>query len=124
LGKRPFTAAFADAADGIVQAIVAQPNFRIQVILGLAALVGAWILHLSTTSWLIVILAIGFVLAAELFNTCLEHFVDLVQPEAHPLARFTKHAGAAAVLTASVAAAAVGIIIYGQALARVLRHHG
>jgi len=68
------------------------------------------------TRWTLLALAIGFVLGAELFNTCLEHVVDLVQPDDHPLARAAKHAGAGAVLVASLMAAIAGIYLYGGAL--------
>jgi undecaprenol kinase len=124
VANRPFRAAFVDAADGILQALVTQPNFRIQAIIAVIALLIAAILHLHVASWAIIVTAIGLVLAAELFNTCLEHIVDLVQPEAHPLARAAKHAGAGAVLVASIAAAIAGLIIYGAAIAHLLRHHG
>ncbi len=121
---RPFFAAFADAADGVWHAFVAQPNFRIQLSLAVVAIGVAALLRFDARSWSVLVLAIGFVLAAELFNTCLEHVVDLVQPDAHPLARSAKHAGAAAVLVASITAAVMGAIIYGQALAHVLAQRG
>jgi len=60
--------------------------------------------------------AIGLVVAAELFNTSLEHIVDLVQPDDHPLARAAKHAGAGAILIASLIAVAAGIYLYGGTL--------
>jgi diacylglycerol kinase len=122
--NRPFSAAFADAADGIVHALLHQPNFCIQLAIALVAVAGAALLHFDTHSWLLIIVVIGFVLAAELFNTCLEHVVDLIQPETHPLARSAKHAGAAAVLVASIVAAVVGAIVYGQALAHLFRQRG
>jgi diacylglycerol kinase len=124
MNRRPFFAAFADAADGLWHAFVAQPNFRIQLGLGLVAVMLAALLRFDPISWAILVLAIGFVLAAELFNTCLEHVVDLIQPDTHPLARDAKHAGAAAVLAASIAAAVMGAIVYGQALAHVLGRRG
>lgn len=124
MNKRPFFAAFADAADGLWHTFVAQPNFRIQLGLGLLAVAVAVVLRFDARSWAILVLAIGFVLAAELFNTCLEHVIDLIQPETHPLARVAKHAGAAAVLAASIAAAVMGAIVYGQALAHVLSQRG
>jgi undecaprenol kinase len=124
MNRRPFLAAFSDAADGLWHAFVAQPNFRIQLGVGIVAIVLAAVLHFDLVSWAILALAIGFVLAAELFNTCLEHVVDLIQPDTHPLARSAKHAGAAAVLVASIAAAVMGVIVYGQALAHVLNRRG
>ncbi len=122
--NRPFLAAFADAADGIAHAVMHQPNFRIQLVIAVIAVIGAALLHFDTNTWLLVIVMIAFVLAAELFNTCLEHVMDLIQPDTHPLARSAKHAGAAAVLVASIAAAVVGAVVYGQALAHLFRQRG
>ena len=122
--RRSLFAAFADAADGLVHALAEQPNFRIQICIAVIAIALAFVLHFEVMQWIALILTIGFVLAAELFNTCLEHVVDLIMPDTHPLARAAKHAGAAAVLAASIAAAVVGIVLYGQALAVLLRARG
>lgn len=113
-----------DATDGLAAALLQQPNFRIQLVIALIAITAAALLRFSLAQWIVVILVIGIVLAAELFNTCLEHVTDLVEPELHPLARSAKHAGAAAVFVASIAAAIVGILLYGQALAQKLTPHG
>ena len=122
--KRSLFAAFVDAGDGVFHAFLEQPNFRIQLALALiAVLLGAW-LRFGPVQWLVLMLTIGFVLAAELFNTCLEHVVDLIQPDSHPLARSAKHAGAAAVLVASIAAAAIGVALYGQPLLEWLHGRG
>ena len=80
------------------------------------AIVLAAFLRFDVAQWTILALIIGFVLAAELFNTCLEHLVDLVQPDNHPLARAAKHAGAGAVLVASLMAAFAGVYLFGGAL--------
>jgi undecaprenol kinase len=122
--RRSFFAAFIDAGDGIFHAFFEQSNFRIQLGLALIAVLFGVVLHFGLAQWIILILTIGFVLAAELFNTCLEHVVDMVQPDSHPLARSAKHAGAAAVLVASIAAAAIGIALYGPALYEWLRWRG
>lgn len=113
--NRSLVDAFADAADGAWHALLEQPNFRIQLVIALLAIVAAIVVHFQSLQWIILVLCIGFVLAAELFNTCLEHVVDLIHPQSHPLARSAKHAGAAAVLMTSIAAAVVGVILYWQA---------
>lgn len=105
-----------DAVDGIRQAFLDQPNFRVQLFLSLVAVGLAAALRFNVTRWTVLALTIGFVLAAELFNTCLEHIVDLVQPDSHPLARAAKHAGAAAVLVVSLMALFIGIYLYAGAL--------
>jgi diacylglycerol kinase len=122
--RRSLFAAFADATDGIFHAFLDQPNFRIQLGIAVIALIAAFVLRFDEVQWVALLLTIGFVLAAELFNTCLEHVVDLIMPDTHPLARAAKHAGAAAVLAASIAAAAVGAVLYGQALSAWLRARG
>lgn len=114
--NRSFAHAVIDAIDGIYHALIEQPNFRIQVLLSGLAVAGGFALRFGPWQWAVVTIACAFVLAAELFNTGLEHAIDLYKPENHPLARSAKHAGAAAVLVAAIAAAIVGICIYGSAL--------
>ena len=105
-----------DAVDGIRQAFVDQPNFRAQIVLAIVAMALAVWLRFSVTQWTVLAIIIGSVLAAERFNTCLEHIVDLIEPDNHPLARAAKHAGAGAVLVVSLMAALAGIYLYGGAL--------
>jgi diacylglycerol kinase len=115
-GNRSFAHAVIDAIDGIYHTLVEQPNFRIQVVVTVLAVVGGIALKFGPWQWSVVTLACAFVLGAELFNTGLEHAIDLYKPENHPLARAAKHAGAAAVLIAALAAAIVGVCLYGTAL--------
>lgn len=61
---------------------------------------------------MIVVLCIGVVIAAELFNTAIERLVDLVSPERHPIAGFVKDVAAGAVLLCAVAAAIVGGLFF------------
>ena len=115
-GHRSFAHAVIDAIDGIYHTLVEQPNFRIQIVITILAVAGGFVLKFGPWQWSVVTLACAFVLSAELFNTGLEHAIDLYKPENHPLARAAKHAGAAAVLIAAVAAAIVGVCLYGAAL--------
>jgi diacylglycerol kinase len=68
--------------------------------------------HIPTTEWLFLIMAIGFVLVAECFNTAIEFDIDLTSPDYHPYAKYTKDVAAGAVLIASISAAIVGLIIF------------
>jgi diacylglycerol kinase len=68
--------------------------------------------HITTTEWLFLIIAIGFVLVAECFNTAIEFDIDLTSPDYHPYAKYTKDVAAGAVLIASISAAIVGLIIF------------
>ena len=61
--------------------------------------------------WALVMLASAGVLAAELFNTAIEHLADHLHPEVHPRIRVVKDCAAAAVLVAAVGAVTVGIAL-------------
>ncbi|MDR0977086.1 MAG: diacylglycerol kinase family protein [Prevotellaceae bacterium] len=68
--------------------------------------------RITRTEWMLAVLCIGLVVAAELVNTAIESVVDLASPERHPLAARAKDVAAAAVLVCAVTAAVVGLIIF------------
>ena len=89
------------------------------VITILVMLLSLW-LGLSARDWAILVLTIVLVFIAEFLNTAIEAVVDLASPGHHPLARVAKDVGAGAVLLAATAAAAVGLLILGPPLWRIL----
>lgn len=75
--------------------------------------IGGWWCGLARWEWISVALAAGGVWTAEALNTALEWLVDLAHPEwAEPAGRI-KDVAAAAVLLAALAAAAVGVLVFG-----------
>ena len=108
-----FARSLLHAAQGLAHAWRSQRNFRIEVGLGgLAILLAAWL----GTGLTAVAIMVGLVLALELLNTALEAALDLLHPQQHPLVRVAKDCAAAAVLVASLAAVAVGLLELGPAL--------
>jgi len=97
---------------GIREALKTQQNFRFHI--GAAALVillGFYV-DLAATSWAIIILCLGFVISAELFNTAIEKLSDEVaNGQQKRLIKHTKDIAAAAVLVSSVASLIVGIVL-------------
>ncbi|MEL7425673.1 MAG: diacylglycerol kinase family protein [Bacteroidota bacterium] len=71
---------------------------------------------IKSWEWVVLILCITLVLAAEAFNTAIEFLTDLVSPDFHPLAGKAKDTAAAAVLISAIGAAIVGLIILGPYL--------
>ena len=67
---------------------------------------------ISATEWCQVILAVGLVWAAELFNTSVEGLVDLLEPGKRHLAGRIKDIAAGGVLMAALCAAAVGALVF------------
>ena len=101
---------------GLRAAARTERNLRIHagatICVGLCA---GW-LQVSQTSWAILVLTIGLVICAELFNSAIERLVDLVQPEYHPLAGEVKDVAAAAVVVTAAAAVIVAGVILLPAL--------
>ncbi len=85
------------------------------VILVMAVTLGIY-LSITVVEWMVLVLAGGFVLAAEAFNTAIEIDIDLTSPEYHPYARDTKDVAAGAVLIAATTAVIIGGFIFGHYL--------
>ncbi len=96
-------------------------NAWIQIGVALIAVALGFYFDIARTDWLLLILATGFVLTAEAFNTAIEIDIDLTSPEFHPYARDTKDVAAAAVLISALTAAIIGIGIFGNYLFDLIR---
>lgn len=107
---------------GIVYNWKTQGHFRFHLLAGTAAVLCAWWARLSRWEWLVLILTIGAVLAAEVMNTAVELVVDLIEPNFHPLAGIAKDVAAGVVLITSLQAVAVGLFLFLPAFSQWFRH--
>jgi diacylglycerol kinase len=119
---RKFIRGFGYAFNGVWHAAASQLNFRVHLVAAVIAAYGGWALGVSPDEWLWIILCIGLVLAAELFNTAIEFLTDLVSPEHNKKAGLVKDMAAGAVLITAVCALMIGLIIFVPKLL-VLIHH-
>jgi diacylglycerol kinase (ATP) len=110
---------FANAFRGLKVLLATQANARVHAVLTIVTIAMGWWLGLSDLEWAAIIGATGLVWLAEGFNTAIEFFVDLVSPEINPRAGAIKDMAAGAVLAASVAALAIGVVILGPKLLRL-----
>lgn len=113
LAPPPWLATFRHAGEGLAWAWARERNFRIELAIGLAALVLSVLLGVNPTP---VILASVLVLSLELINSAVEATIDLVTAEVHPLAKTAKDLAAAAVMLAAIGAALVGLVVLGPPL--------
>lgn len=119
--NRNFFESFRHAIDGIVHAIKKERNFRIQIFLGILAVTACIIFRVETWQFVLVIVAIFFVLAMELMNTAIEALTDLFcKGSIHPLAKIAKDAAAGAVLLASALALIIGVVVTVSVIGRFL----
>ena len=119
-GKRSFAQSVNHALDGISYVTKKERNFKIEIIVGILAILLGFLLKVTIVEWLILIITIALVLCFEIINTALERCVDLVTKDYQELAKVTKDAAAGAVLVMSMFAIVIGIIIFLPKLANLL----
>lgn len=105
---------------GLVQAWTSQPNFRIQSVIASAVIIAGLWFRITVTEWCVVMIVIGQVLAAELFNTVAEELVNWIEPVYHERARRIKDIAAGATLVTAIVAAVVGLLIFAPHLHALL----
>lgn len=113
--------AFRFAVAGLRHAFVTQANFRIHAAISAIVIIAALAFNVGALEWAALLITIGLVLQAELFNTALEAIVDKASPEKHPLAMVAKDCAAGAVFVCALAAVGVGLAVFGPRLLLLLR---
>lgn len=103
---------FGYAGKGIAWVWHSEPNFRAHCIAAGIVLFLGFLLKINFSEWIAVVLCIGIVTGAEAFNSALEALADATHPEQNPMIAKAKDASAGAVLLASLAASAVGAMIF------------
>lgn len=108
---------FQNAFKGIFWCYRTQPNLVIHTLLAVVAVVMGVILGIERGEWLVLLLTIGAVFAAEFFNTALEVVTDALKAykrtdEDDHYIMMAKDIAAAAVLLTAGVAVAVGLIIF------------
>ncbi len=111
-GQSNFVMGFVDAWRGVRGVFKSERNFKIHCCAAVVVAVLGFFLRLCPLEWIVVVFACGLVMAAEVLNTAVEYLADAVHPEMDPGIRRAKDAAAGGVLIASVAAAAVGAIVF------------
>jgi len=110
--RRRVYMSFSDAMQGVAYAVRMERNMRIHLLLALLVVVFAAALGVTRLELVALILAMGLVFTAELFNTAVEEMVDLVTPDFHPLAGVIKNIAAGGVLVSALTAAGVGYLVF------------
>jgi diacylglycerol kinase len=106
-----FLKSFGYALAGIRVAFKSEQSLRIHALASVVAIAAGIFLNISITAWGFVILAIGFVLVAELFNTAIERLGDgSSNGEQKLVIKKAKDVSAGAVLVSALTALVIGII--------------
>jgi diacylglycerol kinase (ATP) len=100
------------AGKGIIGFFRSEHNAIIYLIITIAVIaLGLW-LSVSVTEWIVLILAIGLVFSAEVFNTAIEKLADEISPDYSESIKKIKDLSAAAVLILAITSFIIGLIIF------------
>ena len=105
------------AFEGVIHVLRTQRNMRIHFLLAGGVLVAALAFGVARLELIGLLLAICFVLVAEMINTAVEAAVDVASTSLDPLAKLAKDIAAGAVLIAAVNAVAVGYLVFSGQVA-------
>ncbi len=96
------------AIEGVVHVLRTQRNMRIHFAIAVGVLAAAIAVGVSKIELIALLLAIAFVLIAEMINSAIEGTIDAATTSFDPMAKLAKDVAAGAVLIASVNAVAIG----------------
>jgi len=105
------------AVEGIIHVLRTQRNMRIHFAVAVGVLVAAVITGVSRLELIVLLLAIAFVLIAEMINTAIEGAIDVATTSFDPMAKLAKDIAAGAVLIAAMNAVAVGYLVFSGQIA-------
>jgi diacylglycerol kinase (ATP) len=105
------------AFEGVIHVLRTQRNMRIHFLIAIAVLVWALIAGVSKLELIALLLAISFVLIAEMVNTAIEAAIDISTTSFDPMAKLAKDIAAGAVLIATANAIAVGYLVFSGKVA-------
>jgi diacylglycerol kinase (ATP) len=105
------------ATEGVIHALRTQRNLWIHFGIAAGVLIAALAFGVERLELMVLLLAITFVLVAELVNTAIEAAVDVASTSFDPMAKLAKDIAAGAVLIAALNALAVGYLVFSGAVA-------
>ncbi|MCE6992392.1 diacylglycerol kinase family protein [Dyadobacter sp. CY323] len=103
---------FRYAGVGIYSLFRYENNARIHLIACIVVIIAGVFFQISSIEWMVIVILIGLVWAAEAFNTSIEKLADLVSPDYHPVIKVVKDTAAAGVLILAISAVIVGGVIF------------
>lgn len=116
--NHPLAESIGYALEGLKFAFIGGRNFKIQLGFAILITILGFVLKISSSEWLILVLTITIVLILELINTTIETVVDMISLKFHPLAKIAKDVAAGAVLISSIGSIVIGTLIF---LPKILR---
>lgn len=110
------------AFQGVIYAVRTQRNMRVHLIAAVAVLIAAVATGVDRMEMIALIIAVAFVLIAEMVNSAVEGAIDVATTSFDPMAKLAKDMAAGAVLISTITAAAVGFLVFSERIADPSTH--
>jgi diacylglycerol kinase (ATP) len=110
------------AFEGIIHVLRTQRNLRLHFLAAVLVFGAAIAVGVTRLQLIALVLAIAFVLVAEMLNTAIEGVIDVSTTSFDPNAKLAKDIAAGAVLIASITAIAIGFLVFSSAVGQRATH--
>lgn len=120
-GPRRWRDKFREAFKGIKLGVRGHSSFSVHFFCAAAAIAACVALDCRLVEWCLVLLCIGLVFTAELFNSAIETLFHGLDPEVRGRWNGCLDIAAGAVLTAGLFAALVGLLVFGNRVRELMR---
>ena len=110
-----------NARKGMRLSIKSERNIRVHFLAALLAVVTGFCLNFSIIRFSILLLAIGSVIAAEMFNSAIEFALDAIYHNRYSrIVGMAKDIAAGAVMVVSVIAIMIGVLLFAPPIIKIL----
>ena len=119
--QQGFTKTFKNARKGMRLVLKSEVNIRVHICIAIVVIMLAFLLGFSVEKYCILILTIALVIVSEMLNSAIEFALDAVFHNKYSkLVGMAKDISAGAVMLASTAAIAIGILLFGTEIIKLL----
>jgi diacylglycerol kinase len=103
---------FVYAFNGLKIMIREETNSRIHLFAAICSVIAGILFKISSSEWIALVFAIGFVITIEIVNSAIENIADFVSPGKDDMIKKVKDLSAAGVLVSAITALAIGLIVF------------
>lgn len=111
---------FVHAFNGLKLLFRDEHNAKIQLAATILAVVLGFVLNISTTEWLVILLCFALVVSLELINSAIESLCDFVCPQKDVRIKIIKDLAAGAVLWGAMIVFIIGVVIFVPKLWQII----
>ncbi|WBW50377.1 diacylglycerol kinase [Peptoniphilus equinus] len=115
--KGGFIASFNYAVQGIVSALKTERNLKFHYLAAVGTIFFSLFMDFTRTEFIVLVMAIIFVVVCEMFNTAIERCVDMIVQDYDPIAKYVKDVSAGAVMLSAITAVIVGYLLFYRKVA-------